>query len=284
MRSIMSLLSLICPHCATPLLKQGREFVCANNHHFDCAKEGYVNLLPPNEKASKDPGDSAEMITARTQFLEKGFYHPLADAVATLAMKHMPKNGTIADVGCGQGYYTQYVYRKMLASGLHPSCIGIDISKHAVRAAARQDKDIQYAVASVIKLPLMKDSIDLITNIFAPRHFPEFSRVLKPNGTILIVSPGPNHLKGLKAALLLQETPHDDATFILGEGIELIDEKRVESSMTLTSSDDILHLCMMTPFWWKMTREGRENIASLTDLTIAIDCMVRVFQKGSKPQ
>lgn len=284
MRRIMSPLSLICPHCAAPLQKLEREFMCANNHHFDSAKEGYVNLLPPNEKASKDPGDSPEMITARTQFLEKGFYHPLADAVATLAIKYMPKNGNIADVGCGQGYYTQYLYRKMLASGLHPSCVGIDISKHAVRAAAKNEKDIQYAVASVIKLPLMKESIDVITNIFAPRHFPEFSRVLKPNGTILIVSPGPNHLRGLKSALLLQETPHDDATFILEEGIRLIEEKRVETSMTLETSADILHLCMMTPFWWKMTREGRENIASLKDLTITIDCVVRVFQKGSKPE
>jgi 23S rRNA (guanine745-N1)-methyltransferase len=275
----MSPVSFMCPHCSELLQKTEREYFCVNNHHFDVAKEGYVNLLPPNEKASKDPGDSAEMITARTQFLEKGFYHPLADAVATLAIKHFPKNGVIADIGCGQGYYTQYLYRKMLSSGLHPSCVGIDISKHALRAAAKQEKDIQYAVASVIKLPLLPQSIDIITNIFAPRHFPEFSRVLKPGGAILIVSPGPNHLQGLKSALFLSEAPHEEATFIPEKGIEMIEEKSVESSMTLESSDDILHLCMMTPFWWKMTREGRENAAKISNLTITIDCVLRFFRK-----
>ncbi len=280
----MSSVSFLCPHCTEPLQTIEREFVCINNHHFDLAKEGYVNLLPPNAKASKDPGDSVDMIHARTQFLQKGYYHPLADAVATLCIQYVNnKKGVIADIGCGEGYYTQYMYRKMIASGWHPSVTGIDISKHAVRAAAKQEKDIQYAVASVVHLPLMNTSVDLLMNIFAPRHFPEFSRVLKPGGTILIVSPGPKHLQGLKSALLLSETEHDEPTFIPEEGILLVEEKRVESSMTLTSPEDILHLCMMTPFWWKMTREGRENIAKVGELTITIDCVVRVFQKVSKP-
>lgn len=35
---------LICPVCKKKLIKENKTFRCENNHSFDCAKQGYVNL------------------------------------------------------------------------------------------------------------------------------------------------------------------------------------------------------------------------------------------------
>ena len=59
---------LICPVCKEKLIKGNKTFRCVNNHSFDCAKQGYVNL---SRKQTKNHGDNALMVKARTDFLEK---------------------------------------------------------------------------------------------------------------------------------------------------------------------------------------------------------------------
>ncbi len=272
-----------CPVCKEPLLRVANAYACAKNHHFDCAKEGYVNLLLANEKSSKDPGDSAEMVEARTAFLERGWYDGLVDAVTGICTQPTVRSDcTIADIGCGQGYYTQGITRSMLAMGKAPTVVGIDISKHAVRYAAKQEKDIIYAVAALKKLPLLDCSVDILLNIFAPRDFVEFARVTAKRGLAVIVSPGRNHLRGLKAKLLLAEDEHAEPVFASNPSLQKIDQTHIEYDITLTSPEDILQLSKMTPLWWKMTREGREQIATLTELTISLDFLVTVFRKSGR--
>ncbi len=270
-----------CPLCDFPLTQTATECFCPYNHHFDRAKEGYVNLLPPNEKASKDPGDAREMVQARSAFLEKGFYDALANAVSELCLKLAPdKNPAVADIGCGQGYYTQHAYRSMVAAGRAPSFTGIDISKNALKYAAKQEPNIAYAVASVKKLPLPKESAHLLLNIFAPRNFAEFARVLKPGGHAVIVSPGPEHLRGLKPVLLLKESNHEAPVFEAESSLQRTQTLRIQDDITLHSAEDVLQLCMMTPFWWKITREGREGIAAVSQLNLTLDFTVNVFVKA----
>ena len=54
-----------CPSCAQALEASDDGLLCAANHSFDRAKEGYVNLLPVQKKRSKRPGDSLEMVLGR---------------------------------------------------------------------------------------------------------------------------------------------------------------------------------------------------------------------------
>ncbi len=76
---------LICPYCKSPLFdSKERTYLCENNHCFDLAKQGYLNLLPVNQKKSKDPGDNQMMIAARRNFLELGFYDPLIESIKDL--------------------------------------------------------------------------------------------------------------------------------------------------------------------------------------------------------
>jgi 23S rRNA (guanine745-N1)-methyltransferase len=76
--------TLICPLCRTPLTLENKSQRCANGHSFDIAKEGYVNLLLVQQKKSKEPGDNPEMVKARREFLQAGYYQPLCNAASQL--------------------------------------------------------------------------------------------------------------------------------------------------------------------------------------------------------
>ena len=55
----------ICPVCKEKLARENKTYKCINNHCFDMAKQGYLNLLLSNQKHSKTPGDDKEMASMR---------------------------------------------------------------------------------------------------------------------------------------------------------------------------------------------------------------------------
>ena len=121
--------ALACPLDGAPLQRQAVSLRCPEGHCFDLAAQGYVNLLPVQNKRSRDPGDSKEMVAARRRFLEAGHYKPIADAVARAVLAGAVPGRTLTclDAGCGEGYYL-----RQLAAGneaRHLSPIGLDISK-----------------------------------------------------------------------------------------------------------------------------------------------------------
>ena len=97
----------ICPICKTKLNTHGKTYRCENNHSFDVAKQGYVNLLPVNKKHSDNPGDSKEMVLARRAFLESGYYDCFTEKLREIinSLFNGKEKITIADCGCGEGYY-----------------------------------------------------------------------------------------------------------------------------------------------------------------------------------
>ena len=91
----------ICPLCQSQFTQVNNTQICENNHHFDIAKEGYLNLLPVNAKNSKNPGDNKEMMMARRAFLNSGGYLPLAEKLSLtvnelLAKTAAPSKSTTA--------------------------------------------------------------------------------------------------------------------------------------------------------------------------------------------
>ncbi|MGJ6963665.1 putative RNA methyltransferase [Streptosporangium sp. G11] len=180
---------LACPVCRGSLTLEGRVLRCALGHGFDVARQGYVSLLT----GSRVPGtaDSAAMVAARDAFLAAGHYAPLAEAVAG-ACRGGAK--VVADAGAGTGHY--------LARALDglPGATGValDVSKHAIRRAARAHPRLGAVVADVWRpLPLGDDTIDVLLNVFAPRNGAEFARVLKEDGELVVVTPTSRHLAPL---------------------------------------------------------------------------------------
>ena len=195
-----------CPLCASPLDRAERSYTCPNGHCFDVAKEGYVHLLPANKKHSKSPGDDKGMVTARNQFLSRGYYAPLRDALCALALKYTGPQVSVLDSGCGEGYYTAGIHAALTGAGREVRLTGIDLSKPSVRLAAKRVPAGEFAVASAYHLPVADRSVDLLLNCFSPLALEEFRRVLRPGGLFLYVVPAANHLWELKQ--VLYDTPY----------------------------------------------------------------------------
>ena len=98
-------MNLICPVCGNHLVKKDKSYVCSQSHSFDIARQGYVNLLTVSQKHSLTPGDTREQVLSRREFLEAGFYAPIAESLIDAA-KEFDAIGPILDVGCGEGYYS----------------------------------------------------------------------------------------------------------------------------------------------------------------------------------
>ena len=262
-----------CPICEQALTLQDKTWFCASNHRFDRAKEGYVNLLPVQKKKSNDPGDNKEMMFARREFLNKGYYQALSDNVNQLAKTYLKEAQYGLDIGCGEGYYSSRLAKEL---GDDFSLFGLDISKSALKYAAKRYPEIAFSVASSFDMPYADDSFDFMLRIYAPSLETELKRVIKPGGILITVCAGPRHHFALKE--LIYDTPKEhtqDASSI--EGFELIEQKRLESTLHLSDENDIRHFLQMTPYNWKLTDEQKQRL-STTGFECELDFKIEVFR------
>ena len=178
------MIPFLCPVCRRPLTLTQSVYQCEKRHSFDLSRFHYVNLIRSSKKIH---GDNAEMVKARTRFLQSGAYQPLKDQLTELIQTLNPSS--VLDSGCGEGYYTQ-----LCETLKNCECFGIDLSKEALKQAGRSCPSVHFAAASVFELPLPDQSIDVIWSCFAPLAMAENARVLKDQGKLIVVSPGPRHL------------------------------------------------------------------------------------------
>lgn len=269
-----------CPLCGDPLWEVPQGLRCPKGHSFDRAKEGYVHLLPVGQKHSLAPGDDKAMVSARRAFLDKGWYAPLREALAALAVEYTGSDPVVLDAGCGEGYYTAGIRESLAAAGKAPHMAGFDISKFAVQKAAKRCPELDLAVASAYHMPVADKTVDLLLNVFSPLAIEEFRRVLKPGGYYLYVVPAANHLWELKEVLYDAPYPNEEKETPY-EGFSY--EKIVPVSYTvhLPGQEDIQALFQMTPYAWKTPGAGKARLAALTELDCRVDFRVHVFRKDS---
>ncbi|CAH0526550.1 23S rRNA (guanine(745)-N(1))-methyltransferase [Vibrio hippocampi] len=268
-----------CPLCELPLTRSDRSFVCNNNHQFDCAKEGYVNLMPVQHKGSKNPGDNKEMMQARRTFLAHGFYAPMRDKVAqTLTHYLTPKQHTVLDIGCGEGYYTSYFQQHAEQQGHQSDYYGLDISKVAIRYAAKRYPNIEFSVASSHRLPFADNSLDAIIRIYAPCKHEELQRCLNAQSIMITVTPASHHLYELRELIYQDVRLHSEEAEQI-DGFELIDDLKLSYPMDLTGqqADDLLQ---MTPFAWKASLELRASLKQQSLFICQADFTIRIYRKS----
>ncbi|MCD7959264.1 MAG: methyltransferase domain-containing protein [Ruminococcus sp.] len=258
-----------CPVCGAGLRHLTNRLVCEKGHSFDMARSGYVNLLPPNRKHARNPGDNALMIRARRAFLDAGHYSILRDALTQTAIRYGKAGGVLLDAGCGEGYYTENMMQMLEQVEKPMRVYGIDIAKCAVDAAAKRCATAQFAVGSVYHLPVSDHCCDLLSVVFAPYCGVEYRRVLQKGGVMLMVIPGQQHLWGLKEAIY--DTPYPNAVrdYEL-EGFQLIQAEYVDSCLKLDNPTDIQNLFQMTPYYYKTGREEHARLERLETLTTEI--------------
>jgi len=275
-------MNYLCPICARPLSAQDKSLACEQRHQFDLAKEGYVNLLPVQNKKSKNPGDNKEMMQARREFLDQGFYQSLSDKVNSIAQQALTAVNApnILDLGCGEGYYTHRLAQAIATlsnTDATPQIAGLDISKSAIRYAAKRYKTISFCVASAYSTPFADASQDLVTRIYAPSQDAELARIIKTGGYLLTVTPAAEHLFELKQKIYQTPEKHDmkieDIT-----GFELIEQQRLTDLITLAQAKDSKNLLEMTPLAWKMSDEQKAEIYA-ADLTLTLDFNITLYKR-----
>lgn len=262
----------ICPVCGKKLALSGKSYVCPKKHCFDMAKSGYLNLLTGKQGAVH--GDNKFMLHARRDFLEKGYYLPLREAVCRTVIKYAEQGNIVLDAGCGEGYYTSAVR----AENSVLSIFGIDISKDAVEMAAKRYKSISFLVASVFHIPVQTASCDILLTMFAPYCGEEYSRVLKSDGTMIMVIPSENHLWELKKAVY--DTPYKNEVkpYEL-DGFRHVSAERVNFTMKIDNSTDIQSLFSMTPYYYRTGKTEQERLNSLEYLETQADFEILTYKK-----
>lgn len=269
---------LRCPVCGGGLTERAtdassprqRVLGCANGHDFDIAKQGYVDL---SGGRVRHQGDTADMVTARQELLAAG--HLAAVTAGLIAAAPERATGAALDVGAGTGHH--------LAGLLdaRPGLIGlaVDVSKPALRRAARAHPRMGAVRADVWRgLPVADGAFELVLDVFAPRSGPEFHRVLHPGGSLIVVTPCPDHLGELVSALgLLTVDPSKSRR--LADGLEpwfeLVTERVHQSALSLSPAA-AASAVLMGPSAWHLDPERVTTTLAASADPVAATLSVRV--------
>jgi len=277
--------NMACPICGSGFLADDKHFTCEQGHAFDIARQGYVNLLPVQHKRSKAPGDSKEMVVARTEFLNTGLYEPIAKKITELISETIEEGETIhlLDAGCGEGYYLDYIYTELpvIDKKSSISFTGLDISKPAIIASAKRNKDITWIVGTNRQPPLIEESVDIILCVFGFQSFEGFSRILKAGGKVLLVEAGPNHLIELKKLIYIDEKgvrDKVDSEYVKNE-FSRVGVCSLQFTTGALNNEQINQILSMTPHLFRATRDGKESVNRLQELSLTADVVFTVFEK-----
>jgi len=192
------MVTLLCTvrNCRQPLQRDERRMVCANRHAFDIARSGYVNLLQPQERRSKEPGDSKEAVTARRRWIQAGHEPSIMNVLDRGALS------PALDVGCGEGSH-------LAALEPEEGC-GVDLSVPAIDLAARTFPQYHWVVANADRfLPYADRSFATILSITSRLNPEEFRRVMRDDGQLLVALTAADDLRELRAILHGQASERD---------------------------------------------------------------------------
>jgi 23S rRNA (guanine745-N1)-methyltransferase len=224
------------------------------------------------------------MIGGRRAFFAAGHYRQLADSIADLILRYLDQTQgqTVLDAGCGEGYYLRRLRNRLTAQRreTEPNLAGLDISKHGIRAAAKADLAGLYAVASTHRMPVRPQKVAVLLTHFSPVSADDFRRVVGPGGVVLVGSPGPEHLFGLKELLYDVPARHEpDRALIREPGFELLMTHRIRYAIDLQGPGQVSNLLLMTPYFWSASREDQTRLAEVPELRTEVDVMVRAFRR-----
>ncbi len=272
--------ALACPLDGKPLRRNGSAWRCADGHSFDIASQGHTHLLPVQNKRSRDPGDSKEMVACRRRFLEAAHYRPIAEAAARAVLADTAPGATVRclDAGCGEGYYL-----RQLAAGNETrrlALIGLDISKWAVLSAAKQDKRMAWIVGSNANLPVLPGTLDRVLCMFGFPVYPEFARVLAPEGQLVQIDAGPDHLRELREIIYPVVKAERAVVTAVPAGYSVVSSETVRYSVEIAGQQQIGDLLAMTPHLFRASSEGKARVAALHSLSVTVDVRLTRYRRN----
>lgn len=274
-----------CPLChASMKVFELKSLVCSNQHTFDFAKQGYINLTTGQIKTKY----SKELFEARrTLMTESTFFKPVIETIAKLINKEgiqAKKELSIIDMGCGEGSHLASICDLVSAKGNKKVVgVGIDLAKEGVVVAAKNfSKNKLWAVADLARTPFINKQFDVILNILSPSNYAEFNRVLKEDGLVIKVIPQTDYLKELRDYFFLET---EKRTYSNEETVE-----RFQDSFRFVVSSRLRYrvhlngpliwpLVQMTPLTWGITDKQAASFLEKESIEVTIDLEIMIGRK-----
>ena len=253
---------LRCPLCRGALARSGGSLVCDKRHCFDVARQGHVNLVP----AQRESFYRRELFESRAAVFAAGVFAPVVRAIGeTIDRLVQAERPVLVDAGCGEGYYT-----KSVCPDRAMTRIGFDLSKEAVKLAARGQSGASFLVADLANIPLGDGCADVLLDVFTPANYAEFTRVLKPGGVLIKLWPRSGYLCQLRGAArgLLRHDTYDDSR--VAEYLDAHARMLERRTITYTLPVDAAlaeHLARMTPMLADVDLSALD-LSGVTEITI----------------
>jgi 23S rRNA (guanine745-N1)-methyltransferase len=277
-----------CPICNSSMrVFELKSLICSNNHTFDFARQGYINLLTHSVKTKY----GKQLFEARRKLIvEGGFFEPLTQAIAEVIKKQVVlKKGTvfILDTGCGEGSHLTNLCNmvnsdpKTTVTG-----VGIDLSKEGILVASKSYTNKIWCVADLANTPFKDKQFDVILNILAPSNYAEFNRLLKSDGFVIKVVPQSGYLKELREVLFDQSEKQSysnvETVDLFNENLHSVNSLRIRYTMNLDNS--LIHsLVQMTPLTWTTSEERVKSFSEKNSAEITVDLDVLIGRKKVLP-
>lgn len=231
-----------CPLCRAPLGKQPpASLSCEKGHCFNLSSRGYASFLAHAKPSKYDK----TLFESRRAVFDAGFYLPVVDALSALLTRIAPSRPTVADIGCGDGYYSLQLSRRVPGT-----YVALDLVRDAVALGARGGNDVLWCAGDLARLPLREGSVDVLMDVLTPSNYAEFMRVLSPGGALVKVIPGADYLCQIRALLgdrlRAQTYTEDRVRDYLRAHMQLTGEQRIRYTLPLTP-EQAAHFLRMTP-------------------------------------
>jgi 23S rRNA (guanine745-N1)-methyltransferase len=250
-------------------------YACARGHSYDIARTGYVNLLQPQDRRSRDAGDSREAVDARARLLAHGVGTSLIDAIVA-RFSGRSNADVIVDLGSGSGDVLGAIARAGAAT-----CIGIDLSTAASEYAARRFPTVTWVVANADRrLPLLDQSVDAVISVHGRRNPSECARVMARNAELIVAVPGPDDLIELRETVQGERHERDRSAALEAEYapfFSVIDRFYIREQRELPP-DELRDLLRGTYRGERIS--VRKKIEALDSLRVTLSSSIVVFERN----
>lgn len=269
---LSSLEKFQCPNCREPLkYLEPYSLICNQNHTFNLARPGYINLAPQLKLRHYD----RPLFEARRRIFLVGFFDPLLEAIQT--MMGPGKSNTLLDAGCGEGSLLSNLYHRYnVEERSKLNWYGLDAAKDGIRLAAQLNESILWIVGDLANIPMRANTCDIILNILSPANYASFCRILKPAGCLIKVVPGPDHLVELRSSFALAtnyKLEDNKVLELFQNSFHMAEQKSVRYTIPLASLD-VVDLLAMTPLMMHQDSEKGVDQLLSQHQCITIDLLV----------
>ncbi len=267
-----------CPLCESEMkVVDLKSLICSNNHTYDFAKQGYINLMTQQSNSHY----SKELFESRKNIInDTNLYAEMHRVISNVIKENMDISRNpilIVDLGCGEGSHLQRIIDECESDAI--TGVGLDIAKEGVVAAAKSYENPIWLVGDLAKSPLADYSLHVILNILSPSNYKEFKRMLVHDGLVIKVVPGSHYLKEVREALYerteKKDYKNDETISLFKEHFKLIHNINLNYTKIL-NKEELLNLVRMTPLAWSGDQDRLNAFSNQNSAEITIDLEILV--------